>query len=123
MKKELKEKLKPKTTKKKILLGVFVLLLGALGLEIGNTDFDLATLLQTGSFEESEIIRDADGNIDFSGLSPLVVSCEADTYNCSDFQTQAQATAIMNKCADTGKDVFGLDRDGDGEACETLPVE
>jgi len=39
-------------------------------------------------------------------------------YNCSDFKTQAEAQKVFN--AQAG-DPYGLDRDVDGEACESLP--
>ncbi len=39
------------------------------------------------------------------------------TYNCGDFDSHAQAQAYFDKAGD----VDGLDRDGDGQACETLP--
>lgn len=39
-------------------------------------------------------------------------------YNCSNFETQGEAQKVFN--AQAG-DSYGLDRDGDGEACETLP--
>lgn len=49
--------------------------------------------------------------------------CTHDAYNCSDFNTQAQAQACFNYCwAQVGYDVHNLDADGDGEACESLPI-
>jgi hypothetical protein len=57
------ENLKPKTGKKKVLLGVIVILLGALGLEIGNKDFDLGSILSGNSVSDSAIMRDANGNL------------------------------------------------------------
>jgi len=48
--------------------------------------------------------------------------CSSDVYNCSDFSTQAQAQACHDYCWGlVGYDVHGLDSDGDGEACESLP--
>ena len=41
--------------------------------------------------------------------------CSFDKFNCSDFTTQQQAQAMLEKC---GKDVHRLDRDKDGKACE-----
>lgn len=50
-------------------------------------------------------------------------TCAYDAYNCSDFATQAQAQACYDYCMDqVGYDVHGLDGDGDGEACESLPL-
>lgn len=49
--------------------------------------------------------------------------CNYDAYNCSDFDTQAQAQACHDYCwSIVGYDVHNLDSDGDGEACESLPV-
>ncbi|WP_122090047.1 thermonuclease family protein [Halalkalicoccus subterraneus] len=39
-------------------------------------------------------------------------------YNCSDFETQAEAQAVLDE---DSSDPHGLDRDGDGVACESLP--
>lgn len=49
--------------------------------------------------------------------------CTSDVYNCSDFDTQAEAQACHDYCwAQVGYDVHRLDADGDGEACESLPI-
>lgn len=51
------------------------------------------------------------------------VICNYDAYNCSDFGTQAEAQACHDYCwAQVGYDVHNLDSDGDGEACESLPI-
>jgi hypothetical protein len=48
--------------------------------------------------------------------------CYADLYNCSDFDTQAEAQACYDHCMALGYgDIHGLDGDGDGIACEGLP--
>lgn len=48
--------------------------------------------------------------------------CYADLYNCSDFSTHAQAQACYNWCISQGAgDIHKLDRDGDGDVCESLP--
>ncbi len=101
---------------------IIVLLLAALGLEATNNDFDLGALLSGKSFKEAKVIRDAQGNINFDGVSSLIVNCEADEYNCDDFVYQAQAQDIFERCGGAGKDVNRLDGDGDGEACEHLPA-
>ena len=48
-------------------------------------------------------------------------TCSSNTYNCSDFQTQAQAQAMFIACGGLNNDVHYLDGDNDGIACETLP--
>ena len=52
------------------------------------------------------------------GSSPPRGPSGADgSYNCADFDTQAQAQARLEFAGD----VDGLDRDGDGRACTSLP--
>ncbi len=45
--------------------------------------------------------------------------CSEDVYNCGDFTTQSEAQAVYDYCGDD--DIHGLDNDGDGEVCESLP--
>ena len=48
--------------------------------------------------------------------------CTRNTYNCSDFDTQAQAQTCYEFCLDqSGIDVHNLDGGGDGLVCESLP--
>jgi len=100
---------------------VIAVLLGALGMEVKNTDYDMGALIHGKGLEASKIIRDENGNINFDGVSPLIVNCEADEYNCSDFLYQAQAQDVMERCGGKGKDINRLDGDKDGIACESLP--
>ncbi len=103
-------------------LGVVIaLLVAALGLEATNNDFDLGALLSGKGLQGAKVLRDENGNINFDGVSPLIANCEADTYNCDDFLYQAQAQDVFERCGGVGKDINGLDRDGDGVACESLP--
>ena len=95
-----------------------IALLAALGLEVSNNDWDLGKLVQTRSFSESKIQRDESGNLIMGAM------CNSDEnfdYNCSDFSTQEEAQSVFEKCSKNGLDVHGLDGDGDGEACESLP--
>jgi endonuclease YncB( thermonuclease family) len=48
-------------------------------------------------------------------------SCSANTYNCTDFSTHAEAQAVFDMCGGTGHDIHKLDSNKDGEACESLP--
>ena len=51
-----------------------------------------------------------------------VCDCSGNIYNCSDFDTQAQAQACYEYCISQGRgDIHGLDGDNDGVACESLP--
>lgn len=45
--------------------------------------------------------------------------CEEDFYNCGDFETQTEAQEVFDSCGP--EDVHGLDNDGDGVVCESLP--
>ena len=135
-----KENLKPTTTKKKVLLGVFVLLLGALGLEVSNNDWDLGSIIQGNSVADSKIERDANGNLlqneagdfvtrimrDING-DPVATGTTGakytDEYNCDDFKTQSQAQKFFTKSGGPSKDTNRLDGDNDGEACESLPMK
>jgi hypothetical protein len=104
-----------------IIGAVIVVLLGALGMEVGETDYDMGALIRGDGLAGSKIIRDEVGNINFDGVSPLVANCESNEYNCSDFTYQAQAQDVMDRCGGKGKDINGLDGDKDGRACESLP--
>ncbi len=106
----------------KIILGVVIAILaGAFGMEATNNDFDMGTLVETGSFEASKIQRDESGNL--TNIDNFCASEKID-YNCSDFKTQAEAMGVYNRCSELGKnmDTFGLDRDKDGKVCESLPI-
>lgn len=135
-----KENLKPNSTKKKVLLGVLVLLLAALGLEVSNNDFDLGSIIKGNSVADSKIERDASGNLlqnengdfvtrimrDINGepvATGTVGAKYTNEYNCDDFKTQPQAQKFFAKAGGPSKDVNGLDGDNDGEACENLPMK
>jgi hypothetical protein len=49
-------------------------------------------------------------------------NCNGPDLDCANFATHAQAQACYDYCmAQTGRDVFRLDGDNDGIACEALP--
>ncbi len=98
------------------MLGIGVILMIALGLEATSTDVDLGKLVETGSLSESMIKRDENGKALYGA------TCEENVYNCSDFKTQGEAQEVFDTCntADN-RDRHGLDRDGDGIACQSLP--
>lgn len=51
-----------------------------------------------------------------------VCDCSANNYDCPDFQTHAEAQACFAYCwTVVNEDIHHLDRDMDGQACETLP--
>jgi hypothetical protein len=99
------------------MIGIGIVLVAALGLEASNTDIDLGKMIETGSVTQSMIKRDASGNPLFGA------TCEENVYNCGDFKTQKEAQEVYDTC-NTGEnpDRHGLDRDGNGIACQTLPA-
>lgn len=133
-----KNNLKPSTAKKKVLLGALVILLGVLGLEVGNKDFDLGSLLDGNSLSDSEIIRDENGNLQKNTSGNLVTKIMrdkignvvsegtvgakfTDEYNCDDFTTQSEAQVFFNNAGGISKDTNRLDGDKNGVACQNLP--
>lgn len=106
---------------KGILGVVIVVLLAALGLEVTNNDFDIATLLGGGSLGEAKMERDADGNLTGATFGEVCGDEAKDEYNCDDFATQEEAQAKMEQCVAEGRDINRLDGDKDGVACESLP--
>lgn len=50
-----------------------------------------------------------------------VCSCGGDSLNCSDFSSHSSAQSCYDYCVSVGAgDIHGLDKDGDGDACESL---
>ena len=99
------------------MLGIGAVLLIALGLEATNTDVDLGKLVETGSLSESMIQRDENGKALYGA------TCEENVYNCSNFKTQPEAQEVYDTCKTAEMpDRHGLDRDGDGIACQSLPA-
>lgn len=98
------------------MLGIGIVLLTALGMEVSNTDLDLGKLVSGESVQDSLIKRDSSGNPIFGA------TCEENVYNCSDFKTQKEAQEVYDTChTSENPDRHGLDRDGDGVACQSLP--
>lgn len=123
---------------KGILGVVIVILLGALGLEVGNTDFDLGSLLGGNSASDSKIERDIDGNLNRTtdgGFVTRVLRDKTgniipegqtggkytDEYNCDDFATQPEAQTFFENAGGVKGDTNRLDGNKDGQACESLP--
>jgi Excalibur calcium-binding domain len=48
--------------------------------------------------------------------------CGYDAYNCSDFRTRLEAQTAFRACGGRRNDVHRLDEDGDGFACERMPL-
>jgi Excalibur calcium-binding domain len=129
---------KSRKTAKGILGVVIIVLLGALGLEVSNNDFDLGSLMSGNSAADSKIIRDENGNAvqDSTGkyITQLLRNKAGDVvpagtagakytneYNCDDFATQPEAQAFFVKSGGVSGDTNRLDGNKDGNACESLP--
>lgn len=110
------------TWAKVAIAGMIALLMVAFGMEVKQTDYDVAKLIQTRSFAASQIQRDANGNLDPASVDAF---CNADQkdYNCPDFKNQPEAQQVYDRCKTLGKnmDVYHLDGDKDGMVCEALP--
>jgi hypothetical protein len=130
------ENLKPKTGKKKVLLGVIVVLLGALGLEASNNDFDLGSIFRGESMSDSKLQRDSKGNVMTDTNGNMMTKIMRDKmgnittdgsgkleneYNCADFSTQVEAQGFYEKAGGIKGDVNRLDGDKNGVACQDLP--
>jgi hypothetical protein len=113
---------------KGVLLAILVILFVALGLQVADYDVDLGKLWETGgNIEESRVMQK-------DGLKVFGSQCITNNLNCDNFQTQGEAQAKYDTCAEQiardnnvdgarvrSVDVFGLDKDKDGIVCEALP--
>ena len=101
----------------KIVLSTILGILGiAGGMEIAEKDYDMGKLIETKSFEESKIEKTDDGHWKINDKE-----CQKEAINCDNFDTQEEAQKMFEYCGGTVDDVFSLDRDKDGKACEALP--
>ena len=74
-----------------------------------------ATDVGLWEFQDSDTVSGTDSDSSDIEIPPLPPNGD---YNCGDFETQEQAQyALENESGDP----HGLDRDGDGVACESLP--
>jgi hypothetical protein len=114
---ELQENYKPDTWEKKLLLGTFAVLGGALGMEATETDYDLGKLINGEGLAGSKVLRDKEGNV----VTDPSQGKATDEYNCDDFDTKSEAQRFFEKAGGPSADTNRLDGDKDGEACESLP--
>lgn len=120
------------------MLGIGIALLIALGLEVGNTDIDLGTMIEERSISDAVIERDAEGNLETNAeggfMTRVLRNKEGDVvaegtagakytdeYNCDDFSTQPEAQKFFEKMGGVENDVNRLDGNKDGVACQALP--
>lgn len=109
---------------------ILVLLAIAMWVEWFNYDADLWKLWETWSYEQSRVesVTDKDWN-----TVRLIWECVKADVNCDDFKTQWEAQAKYDYCMKEIKDnnpniedpvkldIYGLDRNHDGVACQHLP--
>jgi len=116
---------KTKKIVKPVLAVILAILLGTFGLEATNNDFDLGKLLGGESLEESKVVRDETGNLIYDKEGNVTTDSsmgkKASDYNCDDFLTQVEAQSFFEKVGGENNDLYGLDGDKDGQACESLP--
>ncbi|HEY5714744.1 MAG TPA: hypothetical protein VIT68_05325 [Candidatus Gracilibacteria bacterium] len=98
-----------------MLIGLFVVLMLALGLEVSENDWDLGTLVETGSLSESKVEQTE------NGTWLIGDDCKKEKLNCSNFEYQEDAQDLFEKCGGKENDIHGLDGDKDGKVCEALP--
>lgn len=108
----------------KPVLGVIIaLLLAAFGLTATNTDFDLGKLLNGSSLKDSKVSTDSSGNLLYDKEGNVVTDStkgkKASDYNCDDFSTQPEAQSFFKKVGNN--DIYRLDGNNDGVACQDLP--
>lgn len=105
-------------TAKGIIGVIIVILLGALGLEATNNDWDLGKILSGNSVSESKVLRDKEGNV----VTDPSKGKATDEYNCADFGTQPESQRFFVNAGGSSEDTNRLDGDNDSQACEELPV-
>ena len=73
-------------------------------------------------FEDAESLAKEDGRgCLWENTEEGSIICSHNHYNCADFNTQAEAQAVMFYCKSQGKgDIHYLDGDKNGVACESL---
>jgi hypothetical protein len=101
---------------------IVVILLGALGMEVANTDYDLGKIISGDGIENSKVLRNKEGNIVEFGSPEASSAKTADEYNCDDFSNKKEAQRFFTNVGGPSKDTNRLDGDKDGEACESLPL-
>jgi len=97
----------------------------------GVTTTHTYTATTTRSFTATLTVTDNGGKIGSTSRTvtvsagstpPPPCNCAGPDLNCSDFATHAAAQACFDYCRQQGYgDVFRLDGDNDGSACESLP--
>lgn len=84
-----------------------------------------ATLVPTGTpttTPTSTPISTSTATPTATATTQMLDICDHDAYNCSDFDTQAEAQTVYNYCVALGfGDIHRLDSNNDGKACESLP--
>ncbi|MDQ3093713.1 MAG: excalibur calcium-binding domain-containing protein [bacterium] len=107
---------KTRKVSKGILGVIIVILLGALGLEATNNDWDIGKILKG---EPSKVLRDKEGNV----VNDSSQGKATDEYNCPDFSGRDQAQRFFSKAGGPSQDTNRLDGDNDSVACEDLRTQ
>ncbi len=103
----------------KVLLSFILGILGiAGGMEVTGNDYDVNKIIETKSLEKSKIEKTEDGHWKINDAQ-----CQKEAINCVNFKTQKEAQEMFEYCGGTTDDIYRLDGDKDGIACEALPKE
>lgn len=70
---------------------------------------------------EGSISPELDAVDEVPGETSALCTCSSNSYDCVDFDTQAEAQACFDHCFSEQGDIHFLDGNEDGQACETLP--
>ncbi len=120
--------------KTSIAIGLWIIVLAAIGIETMNYDLDLGSILSGKSIQESRVTHTKEG-LKLMGSCIIPVKWDKNDLNCDNFKTQWEAQAKYNQCADEiasynegvdvakikSLDIYGLDGNKNGIVCEALP--
>ena len=115
-------------------VGLGIVLLAAIGIQTFDYDLDLGSLWAGKSIAESRVQQTNDG-VKLMGSCVKPVGADKNDLDCANFQTQAEAQAKYDSCADQigsnnksldkakimSLDIYGLDGNKNGIVCESLP--
>jgi hypothetical protein len=84
----------------------------------GRTDANgCHTEKATGNYHCHSTPPVKEARLEARASAPLLAKTTAKDYNCPDFANQAEAQALFTQ---NTSDIYGLDADNDGMACEEL---
>jgi hypothetical protein len=79
-----------------------------------------STRITVNSEAKTEARTEARNETKVENNNQKVNDCLSDKFNCSDFSLQIEAQAIFQFCGGADNDIYQLDKDKDGIACDEL---